>query len=85
MATKIFALALAFASALVLALGGCKAGACARHSDCSAGQICGRAGLCETAPDGGHDTDDNNDGGVTDAPVDATTSTFEDAAIDGGL
>jgi hypothetical protein len=68
MARKIFLLA-------VLALAACTAGVCARHSDCGHEQVCSRAGVCVTAPDGGTSEPDN-DGGI-----DAAT---DDAAPDGG-
>jgi hypothetical protein len=67
----------------VLALVGCKAGVCARHSDCGEGQVCSKEGLCEAGPpvsgdDPPSDTDGGvvDDAGIADAPV--------DASVDGG-
>jgi hypothetical protein len=73
---------------LVLALAsGCKAGVCARHSDCDEGQVCSKEGLCVAgSPPSPDDPPSDTDGGVDgDAGVaDTTVDAPVDAPVDGG-
>jgi hypothetical protein len=63
---------------LAMLLAGCKAGVCARHSDCGPGEVCSRAGLCEPGGPVSPDDPATSDGGA--AEPDASV----DAGVDGG-
>lgn len=50
MATSVLARVLSTASVLALALAGCGADQCLRHSDCPSQRVCTTAGRCEVPP-----------------------------------
>lgn len=68
---------------IVALVAGCKAGVCARHSDCGEGQFCSKEGLCVAgSPPSPDDPPSDVDGGVAD---DASVADAPpDAPDDGG-
>ena len=65
----------------LVALAGCNANVCARHSDCHSGEVCSKAGLCEPGGPVSPNDPADTDGGTAETPVDAGV----DAAVDGGM
>jgi hypothetical protein len=68
---------------LLWLLAGCDATTCARHSDCTVGEVCMVSGTCAVAPDdGGPSVDDATDVDAADASV---TEVVIDAPADAAL
>jgi hypothetical protein len=68
---------------VIVLAAGCKAGVCARHSDCGEGQYCSTEGLCVAGSPPSPDDPPSD----TDAGVDSDASVADaaiDAPVDGG-
>jgi hypothetical protein len=77
---------------IAILLAGCTAGVCARHSDCAAGEICSKEGLCvaggPVSPNDppACDAGTSCEGSTTSTPetADAAVDAAVDASVDGG-
>jgi hypothetical protein len=68
---------------LAIVLAGCTAGVCARHSDCAAGEICSKEGLCEAGgPVSPNDPPACDAGTSCEGSTTGTETQSVDAAVD---